>query len=281
LKGYTEGARTGVFAMRPAPVQVNYLGFPGTMGAPFIDYIIADRTLIPEDERRLYSETVLYLPDSYQPNDDKREIPPVAPTRSECGLPETGFVFCAFNANYKFSPEVFDIWMRLLHSVPGSVLWLLEANAEAVANLCREARARGIPAERLVFAARTSAEQHLARHVLADLFVDTLPCCAHTTASDALWAGLPVLTCRGSTFAGRVAASLLHALDLPELVSPSLAEYEHTALRLAQNRDELAALKAKLAEKRNTAPLFDTTATCRALEELYLQMEPRSAAMAP
>jgi protein O-GlcNAc transferase len=275
LKGYTEGARTGVFAWRPAPVQVNYLGFPGTMGAGFIDYVVADSIVIPEEEKRFYSEEVVYLPGSYQPNDAKRRISDTRPMRAESGLPENAFVFCAFNANYKFSPEMFDIWMRLLQRVEGSILWILEPNAEALANLRREAKTRGIPHDRVVLAKRAPLEDHLARHRLADLFLDTLPCCAHTTASDALWAGLPVLTCAGGTFAGRVAASLLQAVGMPELITHSLGEYEAAALRLANDPKELATLRAKLAVNRTNAPLFDTAATCRHLEAAYIGMHQR------
>ena len=281
LKGYTFEARLGVFAQRPAPVQVNYLGFPGTLGAPYIDYIVADETVIPPQDRAHYAEQVVYLPGCYQPNDRKREIAAVAPPRSALGLPEAGFVFCSFNNNYKITPPVFDVWMRLLLAVPGSVLWLLEGNAVVADNLRREARARGVAPERLVFAPRAPLPEHLARHGRADLFLDTLPCNAHTTASDALWAGLPVLTCLGGTFAGRVAGSLVRAAGLPDLAVASLAEYEALALRLAGQPDALAAVRARLAAGRERAPLFDSERSCRNLEAAFRTMWERSVAGLP
>ena len=189
LKGYTERGRTGILAFRAAPVQVNFLGYPGTMGADYIDYILADRFVIPKDEHSFYTEKVAYLPDTYQANDFKRRISEHTPTRAEAGLPETGFVFCSFSDSHKITPTVFDAWMRLLHQVAGSVLWLLEGNAAAVRNLRQSAERRGVAPERLVFAPRVKLEDHLARHRLAGFFLDTLPYNAHTTASDALWAG--------------------------------------------------------------------------------------------
>ena len=235
LKGFTQDGRPGILALRPAPVQVNYLGHPGTMGARYIDYLIADRRIVPDGHERHYSEKIVYLPDSYQANDRKRRIAERTPTRADEGLPETGFVFCSFNGSFKITPELFDIWMRLLKAVEGSVLWLLDDNPAAVRNLKREAEARGVSTQRLIFAPRRPVEEHLARHRLADLFLDTLPCNAHTTASDALWAGLPVLTCTGDTFAGRVAASLLSAVGLPELITDSLPSYEALAMKLARD----------------------------------------------
>ena len=220
LNGYFGRARQGIFALRPCPIQVNYLGFPGTIGVDYVDYIIADPIVIPPEHRPFYTEKVVHLPETYQVNDRKRRIAERTPTRGEVGLPEAGFVFCCFNNNYKITPTVFDVWMRLLGQVAGSVLWLLEDNPTAARNLRREAQARGIAPERLVFAPRVRLDEHLARHRLADLFLDTLPCNAHTTASDALWAGLPILTALGSAFPGRVAASLLYAAGLPELVHP-------------------------------------------------------------
>jgi predicted O-linked N-acetylglucosamine transferase (SPINDLY family)/SAM-dependent methyltransferase len=272
LKGYTTHARTEILAHRPAPIQVNYLGYPGTMGAPFIDYLIADRYILPASAQAFFDEKIVYLPNSYQPNDTKRSIAPTAPTRSACGLPETAFVFCSFNNTYKITPELFDIWMRLLGAVPGSVLWLLEANALVKENLSREAAARGIDSGRLVFAPKMELPQHLARHAQADLFLDTLPVNAHTTASDALWAGLPVLTCAGKSFASRVAGSLLHAVGLPELATESLADYETLALRLAQNPAALAALRKRLEQNRNTAPLFNIARYTRDLEAAFEHM---------
>ncbi len=268
-KGFTTGARTGIFALRPAPIQVNYLAYPGSMGASYIDYILADSHVIPHEQHRHYSECVVTLPDSYQANDDKRVISTATPTRSTCGLPEQGFVFCCFNNSHKISPDVFDSWMRLLAKVDGSVLWLFESSAVAARNLRREAALRGIEPMRLHFAPPLPQAEHLARLKCADLFLDTLPYNAHTTASDALWAGVPVLTRIGSTFAGRVAASLLHAISLPELVTTSVEDYETLALALATDPGKLATLKAKLARNRNTASLFDTRRFCRHLEAAF------------
>jgi protein O-GlcNAc transferase len=272
LKGFTQDARLGILSYRPAPVQVNYLGYPGTMGADFIDYIIADRWTAPFEHQHCYSEKIVHLPDCYQANDGKRMIAPATPTRAECSLPEQGFVFCCFNNNYKITAEVFAIWMRLLHAVEGSVIWLLSDNAAAENNLRREAGERGIDPARLVFAPRMALDRHLARHRLADLFLDTLPVNAHTTASDALWAGLPVLTCVGGTFAGRVAASLLHAVGLPELVAGNLHDYEALALTLATNAAELTGVRAKLERNRAASPLFDADRLRRNLESAYQRM---------
>ncbi len=272
LKGFTFGNRTGILAQRAAPIQVNYLGYPGTMGADYIDYILADRHVLPEEERQHYSEKVVYLPDSYQVTDSKRGIVQQAPTRGQAALPESGFVFCSFNHCYKITPAIFDIWMRLLQQVPGSVLWLLEDNPAASASLRREAAVRDVDPGRLVFANRMNQGEHLARMKLGDLFLDTLPVNAHTTASDALWAGLPVLTCLGQSFAGRVASSLLHAIGLPELVAKSLEQYEEVALRLAASPSRLAEIKARLAANRASFPLFDTARFCRHIEAAYRHM---------
>lgn len=275
LKGHTQHSRPGIFALRPAPIQVNYLGFPGTMGADYIDYIIADRFTIPETDRSCYAEQVVYLPDAYQPNDSTRRISEHAPTRREAGLPQTGFVFCSFVASYKIAPPVFDSWMRLLATVEGSVLWLLAGTAEAAGNLRRSAQLRGIAPDRLIFAPRRKLEHHLARHRLADLFLDTLPINAHTTASDALWAGVPIVTRLGLSFAGRVAASLLNALGLPELITETPEEYEALALHLAQSTDALAAVSAKLAKHRESYPLFDTDRLRRHIESAFETMSVR------
>jgi protein O-GlcNAc transferase len=282
LHGWTPDCRAKILAYRPAPIQVNYLGYPGTMGADFIDYIIVDRFVVPPDQRSFFSERLVHLPDCYQCNDDKREIAERTPSRSECGLPEHGFVFCCFNNNYKITPVFFDIWMRLLRAVPESVLWLYEANPLVKANLAREAEARGVAPKRLVFAPRLPQAEHLARHRLADLFLDTLPYNAHTTASDALWAGLPMLTCAGNTFAGRVAGSLLRAIGLGELVTTSLEEYEALALRLARDAELLTRQRARLAKNRRTHPLFDTACYTRNLEVAYWRMcEIKRAARSP
>lgn len=275
LKGYTGFARPGIFALRPAPVQVNYLGHPGTLGAPFIDYLIADEFLIPKGSEAFYAEKIVYLPDSYQANDRKRAVAEATPSRAEVGLPAEGFVFCCCNNNWKITPPVFDVWMRLLKGVPGSVLWLLGDNRWAVENLRREALRRGVAPERLVFAERIANDRHLARHRLADLFLDTLPCNAHTTASDALWSGVPVVTCAGRSFPARVAGSLLHAVGLKELVTTSLAQYEDLALALARDRQRLSALHQHLVRGRERLPLFDTPRFCGQLEEAYRQMSRR------
>ena len=273
LMGFTGECRPGILGPRPAPLQVNYLGFPGTMGASHIDYLIADRIVIPETSTRCYTEAVAYLPDSYFPNDSTRAIAEPAPTRSEAGLPERGFVFASFNNSYKFAPETFDVWMRLLHAVPQSILWLAKPNETAARNLLHEAEVRGIAPARIVFAPFAAhAEDHLARLKLAGIFLDTLPYNAHSTACDALWAGVPVVTCLGSTFAGRVGASLLNALGLPELIAPSLPAYEAIALKLARDASALAALRTKLESNRRTYPLFDTDRFTRSLEGLYLEM---------
>ncbi len=281
LKGLTASNRAGIFAHRGAPLQVNYLGFPATMGASFIDYIIADREVIPPGLEGAYAEKVVRLPDSYQVNDRKRPIAERTPGRAEMGLPDRGFVFCSFNNSYKIRPVVFDAWMRLLRQVEGSVLWLLHDNAAAVGNLRRHAEARGVSADRLIFAPRAPLDAHLARHRLADLFLDTFPVNAHTTASDALWAGLPLVTLRGETFVSRVAASLLAAVGLPELICDTLADYEALALKLAATPDMLAALRAKLDANRLTAPLFDTDRFRRHIESAYLAMYERHLAGAP
>ena len=282
LGGHTSNARTGVFALRPAPTQVNYLGYPGTMGADYIDYLIADHTLIPEEHQQYYNEKVVYLPHSYQVNDSTKEISDRSFSHAELGLPDSAFVFCCFNNHYKITPDLFDIWMRLLVGVEGSVLWLSGATTTSVNNLLREAGKRGVASDRLVFAPRMELAGHLARHREADLFLDTFYYNAHTTASDALWAGLPVLTCLGHTFAGRVAASLLNAVGLPELVTRSHAEYEALALELATQPGRLADIRRKLAANRTTHPLFDTARFTRDIEDAYLKLYGRHlAGLAP
>jgi protein O-GlcNAc transferase len=272
LMGFTADNRLNVFAQRPVPIQVNYMGYPGTMAAPYIDYLIADRTVIPDAARPFYREQIVFLPNSYFITDGGQPIAERTPTRAQRDLPETGFVFCCFNSNYKILPEIFDIWMRLLGAVENSVLWLIETNATATANLRREAEKRGVAPGRLIFAGKADLPDHLARHRLADLCIDTVPCNAHTTASDALWAGLPVLTCLGTTLAGRVAASLLEAAGLPELITTSLEDYEALALKLARDSVFLASIKDKLAHNRTVCPLFDTARSTRAMETAYLAM---------
>ena len=271
LTGLTQYNRFSVLSRRVAPIQVNFLGFAGTTGADWMDYIIADPTIIPEDQIRFYSEQVVWLPDTYQPN-DKRLISERLPTRVECNLPETGFVFCCFNSAYKIVPEVFAVWMKLLEMVEGSVIWLLETNPTAMQNLRNETEARGISSERLIFAPKLPLADHLSRHRQADLFLDTLPYNAHTTASDALWAGVPIVTRLGEAFAGRVAASLLKAIGLPELITTSLGDYEALALKLAREPSLLASIKAKLACNRDTYPLFGTARFTRHIDAAYTTM---------
>ncbi|MBN8919912.1 MAG: hypothetical protein J0H62_04275, partial [Rhizobiales bacterium] len=278
LTGYTQTSRPGILALRPAPVQVNFLGYPGTLGHPAIDYIIADRVLIPQSEEASYAEHVVTLPHSYQANDNRRALAPDVPPRSALGLPEHGFVFCCFNANYKITPDVFDVWIRLLSDVPGSVLWMLQPNDTAIGNLRAAASARGIAPERLVFAGRMPQAEHLARHMRADLLLDTLYYNAHTTASDALWAGLPIVTCRGSTFASRVGESLLRAVGLPELIAPTLEGYATLAHSLATDTAHLAAIREKLARQKMTEPLFDTGRFRRDIEAAYAEMHRRTTA---
>ncbi len=280
LNGYFNLGRLDIFARRAAPVQVNYLGFPGTLGADYIDYIIADRIVIPEAERAFYCEKVAYLPGCYQPNDDHRQISDRPMTRAEFGLPDRGFVFCGFHKTLKIMPHVFDAWMRILREVDGSVLWLLDDPAGRD-NLWREANARGIGSERIIFARHAPLAEHLARHRLADLFLDTLPCNAHTSASDALWAGLPVLTQTGSTFPGRVGGGLLRAVGLPQLITDTPERYQDLAIALARDPARLAAIRDELAAKRTAAPLFDTATYTRGLERAFEMMAERHRAGLP
>jgi predicted O-linked N-acetylglucosamine transferase (SPINDLY family) len=272
LMGFTQDCRPGILARRPAPIQVNYLCYAASMGADFIDYAIVDPFVVPREQQASFTEKLVHLPDCYMATDTRRIIDEVTPTRAECGLPEQAFVFACFNNSYKITPPVFDVWMRLLQAVPGSVLWLLEHNAWATGNLRREARARGVQAERLVFAPHVPAAKHLARQRRADLALDTLPYNAHTTAIDALWAGLPLVTCTGRSFAARVAGSVLHAVGLPELVTGTLAEYEALAQRLARDPQLLGAVRVRLSDNRLTTPLFNSARYCRHLESAYREM---------
>ncbi|HEY1878248.1 MAG TPA: hypothetical protein VGG66_12295, partial [Rhizomicrobium sp.] len=269
LNGHTLEARPGIFSHHPAPVQVNYLVYPGTTGASFMDYILADRIVLPLDQQANFSEKIVHLPDCYQANDATRMVP-VAPSRSEAGLPDGAFVFCCFNNNWKITAPQFDIWMRLLQQVPDSLLWLLDSPARD--NLRAHATARGVDARRLIFAPKLAPDRHLARYLLADLFLDTLPYNAHTTCSEALWAGVPVVSCYGKAFHGRVAASLLKAIDLPELVATRLEGYEALALELALNPALLKATREKLARNRLTTPLFDSERFRRHIEAAYEAM---------
>jgi protein O-GlcNAc transferase len=281
LNGYIGDRSTRILSARPAPIQVNYWGHTGTLGVPFIDYIIADRIVIPEENRIHYSENVVYLPCCYQPNLRSRPIAEETPSRADVGLPETGFVFSSFNKSYKITPEVFEIWMRLLRAVENSVLWLVEDNPSMPVNLRREAKARGVLPERLVFAPRKPPAEYLAQQRLADLFLDTIPINAHATASDALFMGLPVLTCTGNTFTSRVGTSLLNAVGLAELATSSLDEYEELARALALHPDRLAALKAKLLRNRDTKPLFDPAGYMRQIESAYTTIWERQQAGSP
>lgn len=270
LDGFTLGSRTQVIARAPIPLKVNYLGFPGTSGASYMDYIIADRFVAPAGSEAEFSEKIVRLPHSYQPNSARAAG--TAPGRAACGLPPAGLVFAAFNNAFKITPDLFAAWMRILKQVPAGVLWLLEANGVQKANLTQAAAAQGVDPARLIFAPRLAPEAHLARHAHADLFLDTWHCNGHTTASDALWCGVPVVTCVGQAFAGRVAASLLAGCGLDALITLSLDEYEKLAVALAQDPARLAALKQKLRDGRDRVPLFDSAATARALERAYQKM---------
>ena len=275
LKGFTQDNRAGIFASRAAPIQVNYLGYPGTMGADYMDYIVADDILVPTNGKRHYSEKIVFVPNSYQANDRKRFSPDAIVDRTTLQLPPTGFVFCCFNNNYKITPAIFDCWMRILKQCAGSVLWILADNAKAASNLKMEAAARGVNEERLIFAPRLPLNDHLTRLRSADLFLDTLPYNAHTTASEALWAGLPVLTCAGDAFASRVAASVLNAAGLPELVTTSLKAYETLAIALANRPEKLTSIRQKLAARRLASPLFDTKLFTKHIEAAYTAMYER------
>jgi len=275
LKGYTQDCRPGIFAKRAAPIQVSYLGYPGTMAVDYMDYLIADPTLIPEESQQHYSEKIMYMPHSYQVNVSERSLSEISLSRADLGLPKKGFVFCSFNNAYKIAPSIFAIWMKILKAVDGSVLWLLVSNDETSKNLIKEAEKLGVSKNRLVFASYVPVEEHLNRIKHADLFIDTLPYNAHTTSSDALRMGLPVLTCLGKSFASRVAASLLNAVGLPELITTSQKEYEALAIELAINPKQLKAIKDKLAKNLPTAPLYDTPLFTRHLESAYKIMYER------
>ncbi len=272
LKGFTTDQRAEIFSFRAAPIQVHYLGYPGTMATTYMDYMVADKTVIPERSQQYYSEKIVYLPHTYQVNDRKRHISDKQFSREEWGLPKVGFVFCCFNNSYKITPSIFSCWMQILKKVDGSVLWLLEDNSDAVLNLRKEAQRRGVNKDRLVFAHRLPLDQHLTRHQAADLFLDTLPCNAHTTCSDALWAGLPLITCSGDAFASRVAASLLRAIELPEMITNTQDEYESLAIELATCPERLQAIKQKLEKNRLSTSLFDSQLFTLHIEEAYVQM---------
>jgi predicted O-linked N-acetylglucosamine transferase (SPINDLY family) len=275
LMGFTQNSRTGIFAERASAIQVSYLGYVGSMGAEFIDYLIADETVVPRESEVHYSEKMIYMPDSYQANDSLRMASTKVYTRAGEGLPETGFVYCCFNNSFKIAPGVFDLWMRILVEAEGSVLWLLESNPWAAENLRREAGVRGVAPERVVFAKRLVLSEHLTRQALADLFLDTLPYNAGATASHALWAGVPVLTCTGEAFAGRMAASLLRAIGLPEMVTETAAEYVAAAVELAFDGERYREVRERLVRNRLVAPLFDVARFCRNLERAYTALYDR------
>lgn len=272
LKGLTENGRLGIFSYRAAPIQVNYLGYPGTLVASYMDYLIADKILIPQRFQQFYKEKIVYMPQSYQINDSKRKISKKKFTKKELGLPEKGFIFCCFNNSFKITPEVFESWVRILKKTEGSVLWLLEDNESAVENLKNEAKIRNLDTNRIVFAKRMEVSEHLSRQSLADLFLDTFPYNAHTTASDALWASLPIITLIGETFASRVGASLLTALGLEELITTSLSNYEELAIKLANNNCSLNKIRNKLKNNKSSSTLFDACTFAKTLEEAYIQM---------
>jgi predicted O-linked N-acetylglucosamine transferase (SPINDLY family) len=272
LTGFTQDGRTNIFALRAAPIQVNFLGYPGTLGASYMDYIIGDPTVIPKGSQKFYAEKIAYLPNSYQPNDRQRPRLVDRFSRAEAGLPEKGFIFCCFNNNFKITPKQFDLWAGILHQVEDSYLWLLEDNPSALNNLKDEIQKRGVDTDRLVFAPRVSPEDHLARLSIADLFLDTAPYNAHTTTSDALWVGLPVLSVIGKSFASRVAASLIFAVGLPELVVETDEAYVKLAVDLARTPDKLESLRCRLLTSYKTAPLFNSVKFTINLENLYTQM---------
>jgi predicted O-linked N-acetylglucosamine transferase (SPINDLY family) len=272
LKGYTTDCRPGILAHRPAPIQVNYLGYPGTMGAKYIDYLIGDKFVVPEDEEKFYTEKIVVMPGSYQVNGKNRTLDTSPLSREECGLPEHGFIFCSFNNTYKNNPDMFNVWMNLLRKVNGSVLWLLSRPGLFESNIRAEASARGISPDRIIFAENQPLPQHLARVALADLFLDSLPYSAHTTASDALWVNVPVVTCVGSSFAGRVGQSVLHAIEMPELVTGSLEEYESLAFELATDSNAMRAIREKLGVKIRESSLFDAKCFTRHLEAAYQEI---------
>ena len=275
LMCFTKYHKFGIFVKRCAPIQVNYLGYPGTSGTNYLDYIIADKIIIPKESQKYYSEKIVYLPNTYQANDSTKKISDKIFTREELGLPKDGFVFCCFNNNYKITPQVFDVWMRLLERVENSVLWILSENINISKNLKKEATLRGIDFNRIVFAERIKMNEHLARQKVADLFIDTFPYTGHTTASDALWVGLPVLTRIGKSFASRVSASLLNAIGLSALATNSEKEYEDLAIELATNSAKLKEIKNKLKNNRNTKPLFNTQIFARNIEKAYSLMYER------
>ncbi|MBT4203610.1 MAG: hypothetical protein HOE17_03420, partial [Rhodobiaceae bacterium] len=276
LGGHTKYSRTGIFAMQAAPIQVNYLGYPGTMGGDYMDYLIADHELIPKDKQYCYSEKIVYLPNSYMVNDTKNKASKRLFSREECGLPKDGFIFCCFNNHYKITPDIFIRWMRILSKVDGSILWLNEGNEIANKNLKIQAEKYNIDESRIIFAQRLNLrEEHLNRIQLADLFLDTTPYNAHATTSDALQMGLPVLTFKGNSFVSRVASSLINSVNLPELITTNLEQYESLAIQLAKNPKELKSIKEKLLNNLPYSSLYDTALYVKHLESAYLKMYER------
>tara|TARA_B100000686_G_C16788628_1_gene977051 strand:+ start:1551 stop:3416 length:1866 start_codon:yes stop_codon:yes gene_type:complete len=269
---FTENNRMGIFFNKCAPIQLNYLGYPGTSGSKFIDYIVADKILIPKENQKYYSEKIIYLPNTYQPRDSSQKICNKTYKKEDLGLPENSFVFCCFNQNYKITPNIFSIWMKLLKRIDNSVLWLLEENQTASSNLKKEAEKKGIKSDRIIFAKRMAQPEHLARHKLADIFVDTFPYNAHTTCSDALWSNLPVITLTGQSFASRVGASILNAIDLKELITTTEEEYENLLFKLATDKEELEKIKNKLKKNKIKKPLFDTKLYTKNLETAYTKI---------
>ena len=272
LMGYTQNNRFKIFFERCAPLQVSYLGYPGTTGASCIDYLIADKVLIPQDSQQHYSEKIIYLPNTYQANESVKKISEKIFTKEELGLPKNDFVFCCFNQNYKILPKTFSIWMEILKKVSGSVLWLLDTDLVACKNLKEEAFKRGIDSKRIIFANRLPLSEHLARHKVADLFIDTFPYTAHTTCSDSLRAGLPVLTLQGESFASRVSSSLLEVVGLKELIATTQKEYEDKALEIANDSSLLKKIKKKLEISKNKSPLFNAKIFTRYIEQAYLEI---------
>ena len=275
LMGFTQNSRFNIFIQRCAPIQVNYLGYPGTSGANCIDYLIADKILIPKENQKYFSEKIVYMPDSYQVNDSKRKISDKVFTKKELNLPEDGFVFCCFNQSYKITPYVYDIWMKIIKRVDGSVLWLIKDSDIGSHNLKKEAQKRGVEPDRIIFAEKMSNSEHLARHRLADLFIDTFPYTAHTTCSDALWSGLPVITKMGESFVSRVSASLLTAIGLPELITKTEKDYEELTFKIARDKSLLNEIKKKLNKNRAIKPLFNTKLFTKNIESAFQIMHER------
>ena len=275
LMGFTQNNRFNIFVQRCAPIQVNYLGYPGTSGSNCMDYLIADKILIPKQNQKYFSEKIIYMPDSYQVNDSKRKISDKVFTKKELRLPEDGFVFCCFNQSYKITPYVFDIWMRLLKRIDGSVLWLIKDSDIGANNLKKEAQKRGVEPDRIIFADKMANAEHLARHKLADLFIDTFPYTAHTTCSDALWSSLPVVTRIGQSFASRVSASILTAIGLSELITKTEKEYEELTFKIANDKSLLNEIKKKLNKNRLTKPLFNTNLFTKNIESAFVIIHKR------